>query len=62
MDNEESRISGSTFLSPNNLAWKFHQQFLIFQNETHPNTTYDFKEVRPKKNKKNPRYLFDKKT
>jgi hypothetical protein len=51
MDNEESGLSGSTFLNPNSLAWQFHQQVLVFQNETHPNTTYDFKEVGQKGNK-----------
>lgn len=51
MDHEESSLFSSTFLSPNNLTWKFHQQLLVFQNKTHSNTTYDFKEVGQKGNK-----------
>jgi len=51
MDHEESSISGFTLLSPTSLSWQFNQQFPIFQNETPPNTTYDFKEVGQKGNK-----------
>ncbi len=61
MDHEESGLSGFTFLTPTSLAWQFHQQLLFFQNETHPNTTYNFKEA-GQKGKQEPRCLSGKET
>jgi len=51
MDHEESSLFSSTLLSPTSLPWQFHHQLPIFQNKAHPNTTYDFKEVKQKGNK-----------